>query len=63
MEIQRRTPRSVLLHARVEPELRRQAEAAAAAAGVTLSDIVRAGVREAVRNVLAGLAASPKSDT
>ena len=52
MQIERRRSRRVTIHVRVDHVERQRAEAAAAAAGVTLSDLVRAGMREATDSVL-----------
>lgn len=60
MKIESRAPRTEMIRARVEPNLKRKAEVAAAAAGVTLSDLIRAGVEEATRNVLGRVAETPE---
>ena len=52
MKIERRRSRRVTIHVRVCDVERRRAEEAAAAAGVTLSDLIRAGMREATDFVL-----------
>ena len=57
MEIERRLRREETIHVRVDAELLQRAVVAASAAGVTLSDLVRAGMREAIRSVLGQFAA------
>jgi uncharacterized protein (DUF1778 family) len=52
MELERRRLRQETIHVRVYTDEREKAELAAATAGVSLSDLVRAGLREATRSVL-----------
>jgi predicted HicB family RNase H-like nuclease len=61
IRIAQRAPRGESIHVRVEPALRLRAEAAAAAAGVSLSDLVRHAVQEASRSVLKRLAEDQES--
>ena len=53
MEFERRqAPRQEMIHVRVYTEEREKAELAATTAGVSLSELVRAGLRDATRSVL-----------
>ena len=52
IELERRRLRQVTIHVRVYTEERERGELAATTAGVSLSELVRAGLREATRSVL-----------
>ncbi len=52
MKLERRQPRQETIHVRVYTDEREKAELAATTAGVSLSELVRAGLREATRSVL-----------
>ena len=56
MQIERRRTRDETIHVRIDSVERQRAEAAAASAGVTLSDLVRAGLKAAAESVLDELA-------
>ena len=52
MELERRRTRHETIHVRVDAVERQRAELAATRAGVSLSELVRAGLREATHSVL-----------
>lgn len=52
MKFERRQPRQEMIHMRVSTDEREKAELAATTAGVSLSELARAGLREATRSVL-----------
>ena len=52
MKFEQRQPRQEMIHVRVYTDEREKAELAASTAGVSLSELVRAGLREATRSVL-----------
>jgi antitoxin component of RelBE/YafQ-DinJ toxin-antitoxin module len=54
MEFERREGRPTTLHVRVRETERARAERAAETAGVTISELVRAALRKATDEVLAG---------
>jgi predicted HicB family RNase H-like nuclease len=54
MELESREPREVTINVRLRERERVDAERAAAKAGVTVSELVRAALRDATNKVLAG---------
>jgi hypothetical protein len=57
MEIETRPTRDGSITLRIEAGERQKAEAAAIAAGITLSELARTGLREVTRSILGKLAA------